>query len=242
MSLMGYDETDPVPYGHRLARPYFSWIAYVLIVVNVVILIVVSLQVIDVITWAPLLLPLLLLVDWFIVLGFFLLNALYWGARYRDRLTSSNRRADGTDAVSEHDCDAEAPDENMMRDRLLRLGNDQWLTAYLLIVIFWVLLFLTIFLWTQGLSTYAPIPDVFTAADVMNYCKMKGFQWATIGFIGMAFLILMYTGSDFAYRQAYAADADHMAETGHHIPVNTKYSKSSGMRSKRRVNELDHDD
>ncbi len=228
MSLLGYDESHPAPLGHRLARPYFSWIAYVLIVVNIPILLVVSLQAIDVITWAPLLLALMLLVDWFVILFMFLFNALYWGARFRDRLTSSNRRKDGTDAVSEHDCDSEAPDENMMRDRLLRLGNDQWLMSYLLIAIFCVLLFLTIFLWTTGLATYAPIPTVFTAEDVMHYVIMKGFQGATIALLNAAFLILMYTGSDFAYRQAFAIDEHHMSEQGHHIPVSKRYASRKG--------------
>lgn len=238
--MLGYDERHPYPLGHRLARPYFSWIGYVLIVINVPILLVVSLMAIDTITWYPLLLPLLLLVDWFIILGMFLFNALKWGAEFRDRLTSSNQRRDGTDAISQDDCDAEKPDENMMRDRLLRLGNDQWIMAYLLIVIFWVLLFLTIFLWTQGLSTYSPIPSVFDAQDVMNYNKMKNFQWATIGLIGSAFLILMYTGSDFAYRQAFAADQHHMEEQGHHIPVNSKHR---GNRFDRRAKTmLDHEE
>lgn len=238
--MLGYDERHPYPLGHRLARPYFSWIAYVLIVVNVPILLVVSLMAIDTITWFPLLLPLLLLVDWFIIAGLFIFNALKWGAEFRDRLTSSNHRGDGKDAISQDDCEAEKPDENMMRDRLLRLGNDQWLMAYLLIVIFWVLLFLTIFLWTQGLSTYSPIPDVFDAQDVMNYCKMKGFQWATIGLIGIAFVILMYTGSDFAYRQAFAADAEHLEEHGHHMPVNSKHRTSSRYGTKKTM--LDHEE
>src|SRR5689334_4090064 len=100
MSMLGYDEKRPYPMGHRLARPYFSWIAYVLIVVGVPIMIVTFLYALEWCTSYPLVIPLLLLIYWCLCAAGFGLNALWWGAGYRDRLTGSNTSRDGTDAVS----------------------------------------------------------------------------------------------------------------------------------------------
>ena len=238
MSNLAYDEKNPAPLGHRLARPYVSWMSYVVMVIGIPISIVLWLYLLEWCTSFSLTIPILILVYMLITLGFFLLNALWWGAQYRDRLTTSNGKGDGMDAVSGDDCSAEEPDENLMRDRLLRLNQDQWYMSSLLIMLLVLEVFLTIFLGTSGLDTYAPFPAVFgNGFFVRNNIIMKIFYGLFLGTIGASFMILMYTGSDYAYRQAYAASADHFEEHGHQIPVNNKK-----MNKRHKANDLDHDD
>lgn len=193
------DETKPCPYGNRFARLFHTWYAYVIVVLGLVLTIVVALMFIDVINSLPLLLPLLLFFYWLICVAALFFGIFYWGARFRTRQAK----------VQSGECqsDKEVPaDENKQRERLLCLGNGQWLLLYLVVAIFVVLLFLTVFLWRQGLETWQPLPIAANDIELMNYIKIKGFQIMVLGVLTGAFIIVLYTGSDFVYRQFRALD------------------------------------
>jgi hypothetical protein len=222
MSLTGYDKKHPYSYGHRLARPYFTWVGYVVIVLSLPLLVVASLYMIDVITTAPLTLPIMTAVLFFFYLVLFGFGIVYRGKKFRDTLAKEQDSGD--------------TDENMVRDQMLRADNDQWLLTIILPMWLWILIMYTIFL-SRNLSTFAPIPDPPTAADTTGYVISKMFQGAIALSVMIQWIVLMYTGSDFAYRQAYASSAHHMDEHGHQMPADES-SNATRHRSRRGKNEV----
>lgn len=210
------DETKPCPYGNRFARLFHTWYAYLIFAIGVVITIVVALMFIDVIVTLPLLLPLLLFFYWLLCLASLFFGIFYWGARFRTRLVK----------VKSGECepDKEVPaDENKQRERLLQLGNGQWLLLYLVVAIFVVLVFLTVFLWDEGLETWQPLPLLANNVQLMNYIKIKGFQLMVLGVLMGAFIIVLYAGSDYMYRQFYALNNAYNKQHGSNLPVDQQY-------------------
>ncbi len=227
--MIGYfDEKKPCPLGHRLARSYHSWIGVVVLALLVPLSLIHGLMIIGVINTAPLLMPLLNFFYWLLACFFFVFNVFYYGATIRDRLTTSNQAQGLSDASS---AGRELPDDNKVRDRLLRLGNDQWLVVYLIIALFVFLLFLTIFLWQQGLATFQPLPAGFDEVEASNFVIIKLFQAFALGIYGGALCIVLYTGSDFAYRQAMATNKAFTEQHGVGIGTNAPFSVS-GMNAR----------
>lgn len=214
------NEDKPCPTGNRFARMFQAWYGWLLFAIGVVITIIVFLMFINVINDAPLLLPLLLFFFWLLCLGMLFFGIFYWGARFRDRLARVKS--------GECESDKEVPaDENKQRERLLNLGGSQWLLFYFVIAIFFVLLFLTIFLWTEGLETWQPLPVAPTNIELMNFILIKGFQMMVLGVFSGAFIIILYTGSDFSYRQFRSLNTWHMQQSGNKgLSVDQSYAYS----------------
>lgn len=218
--MIGYfDEKKPCPHGHRLARSYHSWIGVVMLVLLLPLSLIHGLMFINVITTAPLLMPLLNFFYWLLAIFFFLFNVFYWGATWRDRLTTSNTAQGLSDSLTPG---RELPDANKVRDRLLRLGNDQWLLTFLIVTEFVFLLFLTIFLWCQGLETWQPLPAGFDEVEATNFVLIKGFQLAAMAIYAGAVIVVLFTGSDFAYRQAMAVNMAYEDAHGRTIGISTR--------------------
>jgi hypothetical protein len=212
-------EDKPCPYGNRFARMFQTWYGWLLFAIGLGITLIVFLMFINVINTAPLLLPLLLFFYWLLCLAALFFGIFYWGARFRDRQAR----------VMSGECepDKEVPaDENKQRERLLNLGNSQWLLFYFIVAIFFVLLFLTIFLWTEGLETWQPLPVGPTNVEITNFILIKGFQIMTLGVFSAAFIIILYTGSDFVYRQFRSLNTWHSKTTGSGLTVDQSYAHS----------------
>lgn len=225
--MIGYfDERKPCPHGHRLARSYHSWIGVVMLALLVPLSLIHALMFINVITTAPLLMPLINFFYWLLAIFFFLFNVFYWGATFRDRLTTSNEARGLADAMTPG---REAPDANMVRDRLLRLGNDQWLLTFLIVTEFFFLLFLTIFLWCQGLETWQPLPAGFDETEATNFVLIKGFQLAALAIYAGALIVVLFTGSDFAYRQAMAVNMAYQEAHGQPISISKRNPAGNGL-------------
>jgi len=217
------------------ARPYFSPIGWTLLAVCVPITVVVFLMLNGVINDQGFLLEGLHIGIWVLTAILYLVNELKYGPDYDKRLTSKNTRKGGQ--LDEYVCEGESPDENVKRERLLNYYNDQWLLRFILLATFFIVLFLGIYMGMNGgIMQYQPLPAVPTTQEFQNYIVYKCYQLITLAIFGGAFIVLMYTGSDFIYRQMVILSNHHESEQYHPLPASSKYAMQG-------VNVLrDHDD
>lgn len=116
-------------------------------------------------------------------------------------------------------CDDAAPAELIMTrvertypDKVradLKAHNDQEHFQGAVLRNLFTILFLSIFLYLNGLDSFQPIPFVANGIDIMNFVISKGFQVLIMGSFAWSFYRLGETQSDFLWRHMTAMNAQY---------------------------------
>jgi len=182
------DELKPAPY--RIVRLYHGWLGYIAFFWQLVVAIIMGCLIIDAINTQPFLLPGFLIVSCVGYTLFMLIDIFFFGPYNFVRpivgLASLNHNHLITYQIK------------LARD--LQFHNDEKHFRVGLLLSAFLLLFLSIFLYNNGLNTFQPIPAIFTNADVMWFGINKVFQAGTLAICGILSLILFDSHSDLIFR------------------------------------------